>query len=352
LTEESTDRQGRRPDHEVKIDGRRLAVDVCGAPDGRPVFLLHGTPGSRRGPRPRGIVLQRLGIKLISYDRPGYGDSDRRENRTVVDAATDVAAIADFLDVDQFSVAGRSGGGPHALACAAQLGDRVARAAVLVSLAPADASDWYRGMTDANVEIYRSMESDLVDVLAHLRTRVEHAHVDPESMFTFLRPSMAAPDHRVVDDIAIRRLFIETYEEAFRAGPDGWIDDLLAFRRGWGFDVSAIKAPVRLWHGEDDTFAPVSHTRWLGDRIPGAEVVVEPGTAHFGAVEVLPTTLAWLATPLTQPAPRKSERMWVEYPVDEQPLAQCQDGGMPGADPFGQPIGDFIGIRAIQTEPA
>src|ERR1039457_6640174 len=103
-----------------RLSGRRkLSVETLGAPEGKPVFLLHGTPGSRYGPRPRGIILYRLGIRLITYDRPGYSGSDRNRGRSVADAADDVAAIADALGIDRFSVVGRSGGGPHALACAA-----------------------------------------------------------------------------------------------------------------------------------------------------------------------------------------------------------------------------------------
>src|SRR5688572_21098379 len=107
--------------------GPDLSVSISGSDDGEPVFLLHGTPGSRLGPKPRTSVLYRLGVRLICYDRPGYGGSARRGKRTVADAARDVAAIADQLGIERFAVAGRSGGGPHALACAALLPDRVTR---------------------------------------------------------------------------------------------------------------------------------------------------------------------------------------------------------------------------------
>ena len=100
----------------LQSGGRRLAIEQCGEPEGKPVFLMHGTPGSRLGPRPRAIVLHQLGVRLIAFDRPGYGGSDRKFGRTVADVATDVAAIADALELDRFAVLGRSGGGPHALA--------------------------------------------------------------------------------------------------------------------------------------------------------------------------------------------------------------------------------------------
>lgn len=127
------------PDHVRTADGRRLRIEISGDPRGRPVFLLHGMPGSRVGPRPRSLFLYQRGARLISYDRPGYGGSDRRPGRRVADVAEDVAHVADSLGLDRFAVVGRSGGAPHALACAALLPGRVTRAAAMVGLAPRDA---------------------------------------------------------------------------------------------------------------------------------------------------------------------------------------------------------------------
>lgn len=288
--EQAVQREVRTP------DGRRLAVEVSGAPDGTAVFLLHGTPGSRSGPKPRNIVLYRLGVQLICYDRPGYGGSDRHEGRKVADAAWDVKVIADALGLDRFAVVGRSGGGPHALACAALIGEHVTRTAVLVGLAPADAPDldWYGGMTESNVTEYNSADTDVTALAISLTTRATDTQQDPESLVRFLRPSLSESDRRVVDDVAMRRLLTATYAEALRHGAQGWIDDALALRREWGFDLKKITGPVRLWHGEDDTFSPVSHTRWLAAQIPGAVMEVQPNAAHFNAMEILPEMLTWL----------------------------------------------------------
>ncbi|MFC0532771.1 alpha/beta fold hydrolase [Phytohabitans kaempferiae] len=273
-----------------------MAVEETGAPDGLPVFLMHGTPGSRGGIKPRGIVLHRLGVRLICYDRPGYGASDRRKGRRVVDAAADVRAIADALDLDRFAVVGRSGGGPHALAVAASLPDRVNRAAVLVSLAPADAPglDWYGGMGESNMDEYQLADLGHRALMASLTSQADRLRRDPESQIAFLEKELSGPDRRVVDNVAMRRQLAESWAEAVRLGAEGWIDDALAFRRGWGFDPATIRVPVRLWHGTNDQFSPVAHTRWLAARIPGAEIQVQPGVGHFAAVEILPAMLAWL----------------------------------------------------------
>jgi pimeloyl-ACP methyl ester carboxylesterase len=277
-------------------DERDVTYDVCGAPAGVPIFLLHGTPGSHCGPRPRASILYRLGVRLISYDRPGYGASTRCPKRIVASAAQDVRAIADDLDLDDFCVVGRSGGGPHALACAALLGDRVRRAAALVGLAPSDARDfgWYDGMASSNVEEYQAAASGQAEALSSLEARAQRTRANPESLLETLGPDLTDTDRRVVDDIAIRRQLTEAYEEALRYGVDGWIDDVLALRKPWGFDLAAIKQPVLLWHGAQDAFSPVGHAYWLAEQITSSVIEVASQTAHFGAVEILPKALAWL----------------------------------------------------------
>ncbi len=212
--------------------------------------------------------------------------------------------IADKLGFDRFCVIGRSGGGPHALACAALLPERVLSAAILVSLAPADAQglDWYAGMTQSNVTEYSSCYPDPEQY--ELAMRAERIRADPESMIEFLSPELTGPDRRIVDDFAIRRQLLDTYAEACRNGAYGWIDDVLAFRRSWDFDLSDIKAPVLFWHGAEDVFSPVAHTYWLAAQLRNAEVEVkvQPGAAHFNAVEVLPIIIDRL---LQAAAPQK-----------------------------------------------
>jgi pimeloyl-ACP methyl ester carboxylesterase len=271
-------------------DTRKVTYEVCGAASASPIFLLHGTPGSHRGPRPRVSVLYRLGVRLISYDRPGYGDSTRSPGRVVADAADDVRAIADDLGIADFAVVGRSGGGPHALACAALLPDRVRSAAVLVGLAPSDASDlgWFDGMTDNNSRDYQAVTSGHAGEFGDLKARAEQVKENPASLLDVL-----GPDRRVVDDVTIRKQLTDTYAEALRDGTDGWLDDVIALRKPWGFELADIKQPVLLWHGAEDAFSPVSHAYWLASQISTARIDVANGASHFAAVEALPKALAW-----------------------------------------------------------
>lgn len=321
------ERDGPKPTHVVPFDGRELAVDVSGDPDAYPVFLMHGMPGSRIGPKPRSIVLYRLGIKLISYDRPGYGQSSRMRGRSVFDAGADVAAIADYLGLEKFSVVGRSGGGPHAMAAAAYSPDRVERAAMLVSAAPSDAEglDWFEGMVESNREAYSAADLQVAAqaeqdedagqwedgaLIEKLRARASEVSEDPESMIAKIGPGLASSDERVIGNVALRALLTDTYTEAVRGrgeqGPNsgGWIDDAMALRKSWGFKFNQVTCRVLLWHGMNDRFVPVGHTEWLAEQLrstrldaESVELRLAPGVAHFGAVEVLPEVLGWLARP-------------------------------------------------------
>ena len=283
----------------VKTDGgrRKLALEVAGDPHGYPVFLMHGTPGSRSGPQPRGMVLYRLGLKLISYDRPGYGSSERQKGRSVSDAAADVAAIADSFGHRQFAVVGRSGGGSHALACAAHLADRVSVAAVLVGLAPSDAQglDWYAGMNEHNVSEYSTADADEATLGASLEDQASRTRQNPLGFLTDLIPGMCREDRRVVDNVLLRTQLSDNYALAVQQGAAGWIDDVLAFRKPWGFAFSQIRCPVKLWHGMQDEFSPVEHAQWLAEQIVTAELEIDAEVGHFAAVEVLPKVLSWIS---------------------------------------------------------
>ncbi|MGA5772207.1 alpha/beta fold hydrolase [Streptomyces pseudogriseolus] len=284
------------PDHVRTADGRRLRIEIAGDPRGRPVFLLHGMPGSRVGPRPRSLFLYQRGARLISYDRPGYGGSDRRPGRRVADVAEDVARVADALGLDRFAVAGRSGGAPHALACAALMPDRVTRAAAMVGLAPRDARglNWFAGMAPSNVTEFRTAVSDPERFAAGIIPRSARIRDDPARLLEELRADLTADDRLIVSDNTVRSMLLRNYREALGTSPYGWIDDALALTGPWGFDPASIKVPVLLWHGQEDVFSPASHSAWLAERIPHVTAVLEPSAAHFAALRALPRVLEWL----------------------------------------------------------
>lgn len=278
-------------------DGRRLAFEEWGDPDGTPVVLLHGTPGCRLGVVPHELMAARPGVRFIAYDRPGYGESDRGPGRRVSQAARDVAALADALGLERFAVLGRSGGAPHALACAALLPTRVRRVAAMASLAPpvAEGLTWFEGMALSYVEDFTRALTDPVDYADRLAARAAAVRADPAQLLASVRDGLTDSDRRIISAPAASDMLLRDYREALRTSAYGWLDDNLALLSHWGFDPARITRPVLLWHGAQDTFSPLGHFEWLARHIPRARPVLDPKAGHFSALESLPAVLDWLS---------------------------------------------------------
>ena len=279
----------------VRNDGLQLAFRVTGDPDGKVVcFSMHGTPSCRRDSFPdQDKVLRELGIRHIAYDRPGFGGSNRRPSRRVVDCAEDVATIADALDVDHFWISGRSGGGPHALACAAVMPDRVDRALIMASPAPKSETndeDWFKGMTAANKADAKA--PDIVSAVS-ISFRPNKIRADDDYWLKVLEPAMHETDRRVLGNLALRKLIAAAHFEAVVWGHGGWVDDHVALRKPWGFKLRDVEVPVYIWHGEQDVFNPITHAEIVVKKLIHAPVVYTraPNAGHFSAFEVYPDLL-------------------------------------------------------------
>ena len=282
-------------------DGRALTVAQWGDPYGTPVLQLHGTPGSRLDRHPDEALVRAAGVRLVTFDRPGYGGSDRHRGRRVVECIPDVEVIADVLGIARFAVTGRSGGGPHALAVAAGLAARATRVACTGGIAPYDAlgDAWFAGMDPEMVEEFRlALEGE--EPLAELLRRRDHRQREavladpPQSHGDVARAASDRPVESGDDDAEILRH--STFEQT-RNGVWGWVDDDLACTLPWGFDPSSIAVPARIEYGIADVLVPPSHGEWLARRVTGAEVKVHgagyPGDADADHVE----RLAWLTGP-------------------------------------------------------
>jgi pimeloyl-ACP methyl ester carboxylesterase len=282
----------------VTPDGHELLVREWGASSGCPVIAHHGTPSCRLGRPGREADDGRTGVRIISFDRPGYGGSPPRPGRNAAAAAKDVAAIADALGLDTFAVYGVSGGGPHALACAALLGERVTRVAVSGSVAPADDPelDWFSDMHPLSVPEFRAAMEGRAELEPLVRPYVTALRDDPHAASDAWLDGLPASDRRILLDPARRELDAVVELEANRQAGEGWIDDDLALVRPWGFELEAIAVPVRLWHGDADLLIPPAHSHRLAQRIPAAELVLVPDAGHW-LDEHHPDMLAWLAAP-------------------------------------------------------
>jgi pimeloyl-ACP methyl ester carboxylesterase len=276
-------------------DGRRLAYAERGPEDGRPVVFHHGTPGSRVGQHPDPAVDQRLGARVVTFDRPGYGGSDRLAGRDVAAVVGDVGALAEHLGFERFAVMGVSGGGPHALACAALLPDRITRAVVMVTPAPYEPDfDFLAGMAQSNVDEFNAALAGPDSLAAHLAPAIEALKTAPEELLDELAAELPASDRETLARPEMREMLVANWQEATRQGDAGWLDDDLAFTRPWGFELGALATEVRLWHGALDVLAPQAHGRRVADAVPNASFELVEGKGHF-LYDAWPAAFAWLA---------------------------------------------------------
>lgn len=266
-------------------DGRTIAWLEHGAPQGRPVLALHGSPGSRLTRYPHAEHLAEANIRLITYDRPGYGLSTPKPGRTVADAAVDVAALLDHLELDRVAVTGQSGGGPHALALATLTPERCTVVAVSVGVAPADQPDldFFEGMDPENIRRFQSAAGGRAactkELTPDLEAIVRRAHDDPSTILG----DMKIPE---ADRAVLRELgssLAEAVIESARTGPWGFIDDYVAMVSPWGFDPRHASAPVLISYGAHDVNVPAGHGRWLAANVPNTGVTINHAGGHLAS---------------------------------------------------------------------
>jgi pimeloyl-ACP methyl ester carboxylesterase len=285
--------------HEVSAaDGRTLAVLEAGRPDGPVAVAHHGSPGAGRLFRSELESAERLGLRLLAYDRPGFGGSSRHLGRRVADAAGDVAAILDALGVQRFATYGTSGGGPHALACAALLAGRCVAAATIAGVGAADAPDldWMDGMGEGNRAEFGAAHEGIEPLTAFLDAEAAAlTAIGPEDLADAMRPHLSDVDADVLTG-EFAEYLLGSMQAGLAPGAQGWIDDDLAFVSPWGFDLAAIRVPVLVWQGAQDLMVPGAHGRWLRDHVPGAEGEVLEGEGHLTLfVDRVTDVHAWLA---------------------------------------------------------
>lgn len=247
------------------------------------VFWHHGTPNIGAPPEPLFGAADRLGVRWVSYDRPGYGGSTPCPGRDLASAGTYVARVADVLGIERFAVMGHSGGGSHALACGALLPDRVHCVVSLAGLAPHDAEglDWYAGMRSPG-----ALRAAAQGREARERYEASGVEFDPE-VFTPDDWAALAGKWSWVNDVV---------RPALEAGPAAQMDDDVAYAAPWGFDPADVVVPVLLVHGDQDRMIPSAHSEWLARRCPSAELWLSPDDGHISILNSAEAALDWLRT--------------------------------------------------------
>ncbi len=266
--------------------GRKICVYEAGDPNGMPLLVHNGTPSSRLLNPVWIDDARKQGIRLIGYDRPGYGCSNSAAGRSVASCVDDVRLIADKLNLKKMAIWGHSGGGPHALACAALLPDLVSAAACISSLAPYHAAglDWLKGMGDGNITEFGAALEGKEALEAFLEAEAPgFLASDSEALILALRSLLTPVDAQALEGEFAGGL-INTITEGIKTRRDGWRDDDLAFIKPWGFALAQIKIPVMLLHGKQDLFVPHAHGEWLAQHIPNVEAQILPEDGHLSVI--------------------------------------------------------------------
>jgi pimeloyl-ACP methyl ester carboxylesterase len=261
-------------------DGRTLAWKEYGPGDGRPVLAFQGTPGSRNNRHPHEDVYDRLAVRLLVFDRPGYGASTRLPGRGIAVVADDAAQLLDQLGLEAVHTYGGSGGGPHVLAFAASHPERVRAATVVVGGTPLEEED-LAGLIQINRDAWHAAHRGwqaLHDLLAPIRVEVL---ADPLAGFKAMMDAAPPSDQAVMEDADWQRVLVESVTEAFRPGPEGWVDEGMALTLDWDFDVADVRCSVTWWHGENDANAPIAPVRRLLERMHGVDLEVWTDAGHL-----------------------------------------------------------------------
>ena len=253
-------------------DGRTVGYATWGDPEGTPVFIGHGTPGSRLDRYP-GIDdpewVRRQRVRFVGVDRPGYGYSNPWPEASLLDCAEDFVRVADDLGLERFRALGASGGAPYVIALGALAPERVVRIAVVSGAA----------------EIGLEEEETAEEVAAELGEEARMLREEPEEWYAGFEAAVPEVDRRVLERPEVRAIIIGMFQEAVRQGAVGWIDDNLRLGRPWPFRPGEVVAEVRFHHGEEDTNAPPQPVKELAERMPRSQLRLYPGEGHISVFD-------------------------------------------------------------------
>jgi pimeloyl-ACP methyl ester carboxylesterase len=285
-------------------DGRRIGYAEYGAPDGRVVLWFHGTPGARRQiPVPARQAAAARGVRLVVLERPGVGLSTTHSYERIVDWAADVEECADRLRVDRYAVAGLSGGGPYALACAHEAPERVVGAAVLGGVAPTRGREAAPGGVVQLATATRTLLRPLRDPLGRgLWLGLQATRPLSSPMFELYARLSPPGDRLVFAQPGMKEMFIDDLRRGGRRQFDAVVHDIVLFTRHWGFHVADIGVAVHFWHGDADNIVPLEHGEHLAELVPGAELRVRPAESHLGGLAAVTEVFDALLADWDEPA--------------------------------------------------
>ncbi len=261
-------------------DGRNLGYIECGDPSGKPVFFFHGWPGSRYSGKETDEAAKKIGVRIISIDRPGIGLSDYQENRQLLDWPNDVVELADYLGINNFSLMGVSGGGPYVVACAYKIPQLIIKAGIVVGLAPVDVKGNLDGMSFQGRAGWANYHRfPMLRTLGSLGAAIEFKY------FPALGSLIAFPtkqDKDLYNEAVKNKAYEESgVKEAFRQGIKGPTEELRVYTDDWGFKVKDIKVKVYLWYGAKDKCVSLNMAKYYKSQIPNSKLFIDPDGGHL-----------------------------------------------------------------------
>jgi pimeloyl-ACP methyl ester carboxylesterase len=257
------------------------------------VLVFHGLPGSRRQRHPDDGIALSLGARTLHFDRPGFGRYDPAARRTIASLAADVCALCDALNLRRVRLAGISGGAPYALACAALLADRVVKTAIVSGVGPPGT------MPRSELRLKNRLGLMIAPRAAWLLRPFAWGmgslgRSDPDAYLDAVAEDLNAADRRLLERQDVRAMFAEDLAEAFAQSAAAFTRDLALIAGDWGFDLAAVRSPVKLWHGTEDRAIPAAAAQAIAMRVRGAELSLLPGEGHFLVFERWREIVAWL----------------------------------------------------------
>jgi pimeloyl-ACP methyl ester carboxylesterase len=285
-------------EHDLLVDDRTVRVRTAGDPDGFPVVYFHGTPGSRLDLGFADELVAAAGVRLISFDRPGYGGSSPVPFG-LLRVADDVLRIADQIGVEQFAPLGLSGGGPFALATGLVAGARVARIGVASGAGPfQEVPGALEGLSEIDAKAVALLPGSPTEAAvifaSYFEPTLEAIRQGDDAIRAHFEPVLSAHDKELFADPLLGGSLITSVREGLRHGAEGAAWDNAAWVGAWEIEPAAIRTPVLLWYGDEDLMATPAHAHWLDDHLPDARLVMRPGEGHFGILEHLPEMLSEL----------------------------------------------------------
>ena len=294
-------RSASREDQVLRLrDGRQLGYAEYGLGSGRPLVALHGTPGSRLMLRVADEQARRLGIRLIAPDRPGFGLSDPKPGRRLLDWPDDLAELADALGIARFALVGISGGGPYVGACARLIPTRLASVGIVSGLGPLADPSILRSLDRGHrlaIGLARRAPWLLRAVGGFARWRWNN---HPETLLARIRARMPAVDQAIIGRPEVGANLVTSFREAFRRGGAAAAQEFHLFAEPWGFRLEDVSLPVRLWHGDADTVVPVGMAHMQARALQRCRLEIRPGAGHYWFFDQIPMLLRSLCPPTAE----------------------------------------------------